>query len=46
MDVTTRSEWEPIIPQKLRQILIERRLTDTQTETALDEMITYPDWDE
>lgn len=45
MQVTTRSEWEPIVPTKLRQILIERRLTPTQTETALDDTITYPDWD-
>lgn len=44
MEITTRSEWEPIVPHKLRQLIIERRLTDTQTETALDEEITYPDW--
>jgi len=46
MDMTTRSEWEPIIPHKLRQIMIERRLTPEQTETGLDWDIRYPDWEE
>lgn len=44
MEVTTRSVWEPIIPNKLRQIVIERRLTETQTETGLDEDIIFPDF--
>jgi len=46
MDITTRSEWEPIIPHKLREMMFERRLTTTQTETGLDWDIIYPDWEE
>jgi hypothetical protein len=41
LDITTRSEWEPIIPHKLRELMIERRLTTTQTETGLDWDIIY-----
>jgi len=43
-EICIRSEWEPIIPHKLRELYIERRLTETQTETGLDEDIIYPDW--
>jgi len=46
MEITTRSDWEPIIPHKLREIMIERRLTPLQTETGLDWDIIYPDWDD
>ena len=41
-----RSIWEPIVPNKLREIMIERRLTPEQTETGLDWDIIYPDWKE
>jgi len=44
-DMTARSVWEPIIPHKLRELVIERRLTETQTETGLDEDILFPDFD-
>ena len=44
LDICMRSEWEPIVPHKLRQIVIERRLTEEQTETGLDEDIVFPDW--
>lgn len=44
LEICTRSEWEPIVPHKLREIVIERRLTEQQTETGLDEDIIFPDW--
>lgn len=44
LEFTTRSEWEPIVPHKLREIVIQRRLTDTQTETGLDDDVIYPDF--
>jgi hypothetical protein len=46
LEFTTRSVWEPIIPHKLRELVIERRLTPEQTETGLDEDVIYPDWKE
>lgn len=44
LEITARSIWEPIVPHKLREIMIERRLTETQTETGLDEDIIYEDF--
>jgi hypothetical protein len=41
---TAHSEWEPIVPHKLREIVIQRRLTETQTETGLDEDIIFEDF--
>jgi len=43
-DITAKSYWQPIVPHKLREIVIQRRLTETQTETGLDEDIIYEDF--